>query len=110
MLSIATVYSQLAYMTDKTNNAFSMINTLMLRMGNTSKDGIDAQAKVGLATCSRNLSKKREMLAEVQQSVQVLEAEQGPDQLTLDNCDTRGHHSTVAYTQLQCFKISNSEQ
>ena len=69
-------------MADKTNNAFVMINTLMLRMGNSSKDGIDAQAMVGLATCSRNLNKKREILAEVHRSVQVLEAEQGPDQLT----------------------------
>ena len=24
-----------------------------------------------------------------------------PRQLTLDNCDTRGHHSTVAYTQVE---------
>ena len=86
MLSIATVYSQLATMVDKSMNAFSMINTLMLRMTNCSEQGIDAQAAVGLAQCSRNLRKKREVLAEVQQSVQNLEAQLGPDQLTLDQC------------------------
>lgn len=81
MLSVATVYSQLAMMADKTNSAFSMINTLMLRMSNTSKDGINSQAMVGLAQCSRNLNKKREVLAELHRSLQVLEAERGPDQL-----------------------------
>ena len=106
-MSIATVYSQLAGMVDKSLNTFSMINTLMLRMTNTSEQGIDAQAAVGLAQCSRNLRKKREVLAEVQKSVQILEANLGPDQLTLDNCDTRGHHSTVAYTQVEAEDTSH---
>ena len=100
-MSVATVYAQLAHMADKTNNAFVLMNTLMLRMGNTSNEVINAQGMAGLATCARNLNKKREILAEVQRSVQVLEAEQGPDQLCLDNCDTKGHHSTVAYTQTE---------
>ena len=79
----------------------------MLRMTNTSEQGIDAQAAVGLAQCSRNLRKKREVLAEVQETVQMLEAKLGPDQLTLDNCDTRGHHSTVAYSQVETEDTSN---
>ena len=110
MLNIATIYSQLAAMVDKSLNAFSMINTLMLRMTNSSEQGIDAQAAVGLAQCSRNLRKKREILAEVQESVQVLEARLGPDQLTLDNCDTRGHHSTVAYTQVETEDTTHLSQ
>ena len=84
MLSIATVYAQLAAMVDKSMTAFAQINTLMLRMTNCSEQGIDAQASLGLAQGSRNLRKKREVLAEVQQRVQLLEAQLGPDQLTLD--------------------------
>ena len=80
-MNIATIYAQLAAMVDKSLNAFSEINTLMLRMTNSSEQGIDAQAAVGLAQCSRNLRKKRETLAEVQESVHVLEAKLGPDQL-----------------------------
>ena len=84
MLSIATVYAQVAAMVDKSMTAFAQINTLMLRMTNCSEQGIDAQASLGLAQGSRNLRKKREVLAEVQQRVQLLEAQLGPDQLTLD--------------------------
>ena len=87
VLSIATLFSQLAFMADKANSAFKMMNTLMLRMSNTSKEGIDAQAMVGLAQCSRNLNKKREVLAELQRDIQVLESERGLDNMTLDNCD-----------------------
>lgn len=107
VLHIATIYAQLAAMVDKSLNAFSLINTSMLRMTNCSEQGINAQSAVGLAQCSRNLRKKREALAEVQESVQILEAKLGPDQLTLDNCDTRGHHSTVAYTQVELEDTSH---
>ena len=106
-MSIATVYAQMAAMVDKSLNTFSLINTLMLRMTNCSEQGIDAQEAVGLAQCSRNLRKKREVLAEVQQRVQVLESHLGPDQLTLDNCDVRGHNSTVAYTQVETTDTSH---
>ena len=107
VLSIATLFSQLAFMADKANSAFKMMNTLMLRMSNTSKEGIDAQAMVGLAQCSRNLNKKREVLAELQRDIQVLESERGPDNMTLDNCDTRGSHTTVAYTEIETTDTSH---
>lgn len=82
VINIATVYSQIAMMVDKTNNTLAKMNTLQLKMDNLSDDGIDSMAKLGLTTCSRNLRNDKAVLAEVQEKLLLLEAANRPEQLS----------------------------
>ena len=101
VVNIATVYAQIAMMVDKKNNALARINTLQLKLHGLTDAGIDAQALIGLCQCARNLRKDRDVLAEVQAKLLVLESQCRPTQLTLDNCDTKTNSCTVAYVQTE---------
>ena len=101
VINVATVYSQIAMMVDKKNNALTKINTLQMKLQGLTDAGIDAQALIGLGTCARNLRKDRDVLAEVQEKLLVLESQCRPTQLTLDNCDTKTNSCTVAYVQTE---------
>lgn len=107
VINIATVYSQVAMMVDKKNNALAKINTLQLKLHGLTDAGIDAQALLKLGECSRNLRKDRDVLAEVQEKLLTLESMNRPTQLTLDNCDTKSNNCTVAYVQTETVDTSH---
>ena len=98
VINIATVYSQIAMLVDKTNNTLAHMNTLQLKMDNLSDDGIDAQAKLGLATCSRNLRNDKAVLAEVQEKLLLFEAKNSPEQLS------RGLYLTLNKSSWSCVE------
>ena len=107
VLSISTVFAQLAMMVDKKNNALAKINTLQLKLHGCTDAGIDALTLIGLAQCSRNLRKDRDVLAEVQDRLLMLESQKRPTQITLDNCDTKSNNCTVAFVQTETVDTSH---
>ena len=107
VLSIATIFAQLAMLVDRKNNALAKLNTLQLKLHGLTDAGIDAQALIGLGQCSRNLRKDREVLAEVHQKLLILESKSRPMQMTLDNCDTKSNNCTVAYVQTETVDTSH---
>ena len=98
VLNIATVYAQIAMMVDKKNNALAKLNTLQLKLDGLTDSGIDAQALIGLSQCSRNLRKDRDVLAEVQEKLHILESTSRPTQITLDNCDTKSNNFLLQHS------------
>ena len=74
VLNIATVFSQIAMMVDQKNNALVKLNTLQLKLHGLTDAGIDAQALIKLGQCSRNLRKDRDVLAEVQEKLLIIES------------------------------------
>lgn len=107
VLNIATVFSQIAMMVDQKNNSLVKINTLQLKLHGLTDAGIDAQALIKLGQCSRNLRKDRDILAEVQEKLLILESQSRPIQLTLDNCDTKSNNCTVAFVQTETVDTSH---
>ena len=107
VINIATVYSQVAMMVDKKNNALAKINTLQLKLHGLTDAGLDAQALLKLGECARNLRKDRDVLAEVQEKLLTLESMNRPTQITLDNCDTKSNNCTVAYVQTETVDTSH---
>ena len=107
VVNIATVFSQIALMVDQKNNALVKLNTLQLKLHGLTDAGIDAQALMKLGQCSRNLRKDRDILAEVQEKLLILESKSRPIQLTLDNCDTKSNNCTVAFVQTESVDTSH---
>ena len=99
VVDISTIYAQLAYQVDKTNSSLAKLNTLQLKMDNMSDEGIDAQAKMGLAQTARSLRNMRDQMAEVQDDLLVEQSGDNPDTFTLDNCDQKQEHTTVEYLE-----------
>ena len=84
-----------------------LLNTLQLKLHGLTDAGIDAQALLKLGQCSRNLRKDRDILAEVQEKLLILESQSRPIQLTLDNCDTKSNNCTVAFVQTETVDTSH---
>lgn len=93
VVSVATVFAHLAQLVDRSNNALQKINSLHLKMENTTDDGIDSLAPLGLTVTARHLRALRDDLAEVSDTLHLEETRFMPEQSTIDNCDTKGHHS-----------------
>ena len=102
VISVATVFSHLAHLTDKSNNALQKINALQLKMDGLTDEGLDAQAKLaGWSVTARALRYARDDFAEVAETCLVEETRNRPDQSTLDNCDQKGSHTTVEYLEIE---------
>ena len=84
VISIASVYSQLAQQVDHKNNVLTKINSLQMKSDGMTDDGVDAMAKLSLAQSSRTLKTQRDMMAEVAGSLHIEELKDFPDQSTLD--------------------------
>ena len=107
VVSIATIYAQLAHLVDKSNSVLAKINTIQLKLDGCTDEGINAQAKLNLAQTARNLRYTRDDFAEVQERLLVEETKQFPDQKTLDNCDQKGASTTVEYRETETQDTSN---
>ena len=101
VVTISTIYAQLAQQVDRSNNVLTKIQALSLKMGGTSDEGLDGQAKMGLSQTARNLRKKRDEFAEVQRNILLEGTSNMPSQYTIDNCDMKGHSCTVEYLQIE---------
>ena len=101
VINVATVFSQLSHLADKSNNALSKINSLQLKMHGLTDEGLDAQVPLGLGVTARTLRSARDDFAEVAETCLVEETKSRPVQSTLDNCDQKGSHSTVEYLEVE---------
>lgn len=101
VINVATVFSQLAHLVDKSNNALNKINSLQLKMNGLTDEGLDAQVPLGLGVTARTLRSARDDFAEVAETCLVEETKSRPVQSTLDNCDQKGSHSTVEYLEVE---------
>ena len=93
VISVATVFAHLAQLVDSSNNVLAKINSLHLKMENTTDEGIDAMAKLGLSVQARNLRILRDDLAEISSKLHIEETRFMPEQSCIDNCDTKGSHT-----------------
>ena len=93
VVSVATVFAHLAQLVDSSNNVLAKINSLHLKMENTTDEGIDAMAKLGLSVQARNLRILRDDLAEISSKLHIEETRFMPEQSCIDNCDTKGSHT-----------------
>ena len=93
VVSVATVFAHLAQLVDSLNNVLAKINSLHLKMENTTDEGIDAMAKLGLSVQARNLRILRDDLAEISSKLHIEETRFMPEQSCIDNCDTKGSHT-----------------
>lgn len=107
VVSVATVYAQLAHLVDQSNSVLVKINTIQLKLDGCTDEGINALAKLHLAQTARNLRRTRDDFAEVAESLLVEETKEFPDQRTLDNCDQKGANTTVEYRERETVDTSN---
>ena len=70
-------------------------------------EGLDAQAKLGLAVCSRTVRGLRAEFSEVAHTLHLDETMSMPSQSTMDNCDTKGSHTTVEYIEVEKIDTSH---
>ena len=101
VVSIATVFSQLAHLVDRTNNTLQKINSMQLKLDGLTDEGLVAQEKIGLAVTARTMRHARDEFAEVAESCLIEETKKRPDISTLDNCDQRNSHTTVEYREIE---------
>ena len=107
VVTISTIYAQLAQQVDKANNVLTKIQSLSLKMSGTTDEGLDGQAKMGLAQTARNLRNKRDEFAEIQRNILLEGTRKMPSQYTLDNCDMKGHSCTVEYLQVETISTAH---
>ena len=107
VVTISTIYAQLAQQVDKANNVLTKIQALSLKMSGTTDEGLDGQAKMGLCQTARNLRKKRDEFAEVQRNILLEGTSKMPSQYTIDNCDMKGHSCTVEYLQVETVSTAH---
>lgn len=93
VVSVATVFSHLAQLVDSSNNVLAKINALHLKMENTTDEGIDAMAKLGLSVQARNLRVLRDDFAQISSTLHMEDTRFMPEQSCIDNCDTKGSHT-----------------
>ena len=101
VVTVSTIYAQLAQQVDRRNNVLTKIQALSLKMSGTTDEGLDGQAKMGLSQSARNLRRKRDEFAEVQKNILLEGTSKMPSQYTIDNCDMKGHSCTVEYLQIE---------
>lgn len=101
VVTIATLFSQLAHLVDRTNNTLQKINSMQLKLDGLTDEGLVAQEKIGLAVTARTMRHARDEFAEVAESCLIEETKKRPDQSTIDNCDQRNSHTTVEYREIE---------
>ena len=101
VVSVATVFSTLAHLVDKSNNVLQKINSMQLKLDGLSDEGLDAQACLGLTVTARTMRHARDEFAEVSEECLIEQTKTRPDQSTMDNCDQKGSHTTVEYREIE---------
>ena len=111
VVSIATLFSQLAYMVDRSHNTLLKINAMQLKLDGLTDEGLVAQEKIGLAVTARTIRHAREEFGELAECCLIEETKKRPDQATLDNCDQRRggveSHTTVEYREIEYIDTSH---
>lgn len=101
VVSIATVFSHLAHLVDKSNNVLQKINAMQLKLDGLSDEGLDAQTCLGWTVTARSMRNARDQFAEVSETCLIEETKTNPSQSTMDNCDQKGSHTTVEYHEIE---------
>ena len=80
VVSIATIFSQLAYLVDKSNNTLLKINSMQLKLHGLTDEGLVAQEKLNLAVTARTMRHARDEFSYVAESCLIEETKKRPDQ------------------------------
>ena len=107
VISVATVFSTLAQLVDSSNNVLAKIIALDLKMENTTDEGVDAMAKLGLSVQARNLRVLRDDLAQISSTLHLEDTRAMPEQSCIDNCDVKANHTTVEYRETEKVDTSH---